>query len=139
VAAYGERSRKGVELAVEEVNGDGGINGQPLEVIYEDAKSSPKDGVSAIKELISADDVGIVVGDVLSSTTLAMAPIAERDEVILLAPGASIPSLRDAGDYIFRNWASDDYDGKAMASYAQKMEHIESIANVASLAETSCL
>jgi branched-chain amino acid transport system substrate-binding protein len=131
VAAYGERSRKGIMLAIDEVNSKGGINGKPLQVILEDAKSSPKDAVAAVQKLIMVDRVSIVVGDVLSSTTLAVAPIAERNKVVLFAPGASNPKLRDAGDYVFRNWASDDYDGSAIAAYAYKRANVKSIAILA--------
>lgn len=131
VAAYGERSRKGIMLALDEINSSDGVNGRPVDLILEDAKSSPKDGVGAIQKLIQVNHVPVIVGDVLSSTTLAMAPIAERNKVVLFAPGASNPSLSKAGDYVFRNWASDDFDGKAMAAYMRKRSGISTIAVLA--------
>lgn len=127
VAAYGERSRKGMFLALEEVNEEGGVNGVPVRIVLEDTMSSPKDGVSAIRKLIDVNGVKVVVGDILSSTTLAMAPIAERNHVVLLAPGASHPALREAGDYIFRNWASDKLDGQAIAAYAFRREGVRAV------------
>jgi branched-chain amino acid transport system substrate-binding protein len=117
VGPYGQRSLRGLSVAEQEINAAGGINGKPVSLIVEDAKSSPRDSVSALQKLTSLHRVRIVVGDVLSGTTLAMAPIAESGHVLLFAPGASNPSLRNAGDYIFRNWVSDDYDGKVMAHY----------------------
>jgi branched-chain amino acid transport system substrate-binding protein len=121
VGPYGQRSLKGLQLAADEINSAGGIDGKPIELVIEDARSSPRDAVSAFTKLVNLDGVQIVIGDVLSGTTLAVVPIAERNHVVLFAPGASNPALRNAGDYIFRNWVSDDFDGRVMAEYlAQK-------------------
>lgn len=117
VGAYGQRSLHGLLVAQKQINDSGGINGRKLELEIEDARSSPKDAVSAFQKLVDVDKLNIVVGDVLSSTTLAMAPLAQRKKVLLFAPGASNPALRNAGKYFFRNWVSDDFDGKAMAHY----------------------
>lgn len=117
-ADYGKRSLNGIEWAAEKINSQGGINGTPIELIVEDTKSSPRDAVSAINKLIIVDKVQIIIGDIISGTTLAMAPIAEKNSVTLLAPGASNPKMTNAGDFIFRNWTSDDFDGKAIANYA---------------------
>ena len=130
VAAYGQRSMKGVNVALYEINSSGGINGKKIRLIVEDAKSSAKDGVAAINKLIFQDKVKFIIGDVLSSTTLAMAPIAERNKILLLAPGASNPALTDAGDYIFRNWLSDNFDGKALAAYSFKKKGIRTVATL---------
>jgi branched-chain amino acid transport system substrate-binding protein len=117
VGPYGQRSLNGIRLATDEVNSSGGIAGKPLSLVIEDSRSSPRDAVSAFTKLVDLDHVRIVVGDVLSGTTLAVAPLAEKNRVVLFAPGASNPALRGAGEYIFRNWVSDDFDGKVMAQY----------------------
>ncbi len=59
----------------------------------------------------------MIIGDLTSGVTLSIAPIAETNKVVLLAPGASNPKVREAGDFIFRNWASDNFDGKIVADY----------------------
>jgi branched-chain amino acid transport system substrate-binding protein len=104
-------------VAEKEINDSGGINGRTIQLVVEDAKSSPKDAVSSFQKLAEVNGLRIIIGDVLSGTTLAIAPLAEKKKILLLAPGASNPSLRNAGEYIFRNWVSDDFDGKAMADY----------------------
>ena len=103
--------------ATKKINAEGGISGKKIELAIEDSASSPKHAVTAINKLINVDRVKIVLGDIISGTTIAVAPIAESKGVLLFAPGASHPSLRYAGDYIFRNWTSDDFDGKVMAQY----------------------
>lgn len=119
-ADYGRRSLNGIKWANEKINSQGGIDGKKIQLIVEDTKSSPRDAVSSINKLINVDKVRLIIGDIISGTTLAMAPIAEANAVVLLAPGASNPKLRESGDFIFRNWTSDDFDGKAIANYAYK-------------------
>lgn len=116
-ANYGKRSLSGVNWATDKINEKGGINGKRIELFVEDDRLSPKDAVTVFNKLTQAEGIKIVVGDIISGTTLAVAPIAEKNHILLFAPGASNPKLRDAGDYIFRNWTSDDFDGKAMAGY----------------------
>lgn len=117
VAEYGQRSRKGFELAVYVINKRGGIDGKKVVGIIEDAKSMPKDAIAAYQKLVNLDNVKIIVGDVLSSTTMAIVPLLDKNKTILFAPGASNPKLRGASPYFFRNWVSDDFDGFAMANY----------------------
>jgi branched-chain amino acid transport system substrate-binding protein len=120
-ANYGKRSLNGALWAIEQINSSGGISGKEMELVVEDSASSPKNAVSAINKLIDVDNVDIIVGDIISGTTIAAAPVANRREVLLFAPGASHPSLKTAGPFFFRNWTSDDFDGKAMAQYLLKI------------------
>jgi len=53
----------------------------------------------------------------MSSVFLAIAPIAESNKITMISPGASNPEVKNAGNYIFRNYPSDDYDGEVMAKY----------------------
>lgn len=119
-ANYGNRSLHGILWALEKINRNGGINNKKIKLIVEDTKSNPKDAVNAFNKLMTIDKVAIVIGDIISGTTLSVAPVAEKNKILLFAPGASNPALRNAGDYIFRNWTSDDFDGKAMAQYLIK-------------------
>jgi len=112
---YGKKSIEGIQFAVDALNANGGINGKKIEVIYEDAKSNPKDAISALNKLITIDKVKIILGDVYSSTTKVMIDNLPKD-VLLFAPGASSPELTNAKVNFIRNWTSDDFDGSAMAN-----------------------
>lgn len=114
VAEPGTNALQGIEISVAKFNAE---QKHQIQLIVEDSKSNPKDGVSAINKLITVDKVKIVIGDIMSSVVLATAPIAERNKVVLISPGASSPDVRNAGDYIFRIYSSDDYDGQVMAEY----------------------
>ncbi|TKJ41163.1 hypothetical protein CEE37_05715 [candidate division LCP-89 bacterium B3_LCP] len=92
----------GLAISLEEVNEAGGVKGKDIELIYEDSQSDPAKAVSALNKLISTENVSVVIGDIASSSVLAMAPIAEKSKVVLLSPGASNPDISEAGDYIFR-------------------------------------
>ena len=116
-AKYGESAKKGMYLALEEINSTGGINGRKLAIIYEDSKGDPKEGVTAIQKLIAVHKVPALIGAMASSVTLAIAPIAEKNKVVLLSPASSAPQITRAGNYIFRNCYSDVFEGTKMANY----------------------
>lgn len=116
-AVWGNNTKEGIDLAVVEVNKKGGINGKQLKIIYEDTQGSPQNGVAAIQKLITVNKVPAVIDDSMSSVTLAMAPIAENNKVVLLSTGATAPKISEAGKYIFRIWNSDDLEGKVAAKF----------------------
>jgi branched-chain amino acid transport system substrate-binding protein len=103
-AVWGQNAKTGIELAKEEINKKGGINGRKIEVIYEDSQCDPKTGASAAQKLITVDKVQVIIGDACSSVTLAIAPIANQNKVVLITPGSSADSISQAGEYIFRNY-----------------------------------
>jgi branched-chain amino acid transport system substrate-binding protein len=102
VAAYGEMEKEGADLAVAEINARGGINGHQLVIVREDDKGDPAQSVTAINKLIGVDKVSAVIGMLSSGGTLAAAPVAERNSVVLLSPGAESAKISKAGDYVFR-------------------------------------
>lgn len=117
-SAWGDQGKKGIESAVREINETGGIDGQPIEVVYEDSQANPRLAVSAISKLISVDKVPAVVGDIVSATTLTMAPVAEENKAVLIAPSASAPAITDAGQFIYRVWPSDLLEGSELAKWS---------------------
>jgi len=121
-AVWGENAKMGLEIALEEVNQGGGVKGKTIKFIIEDSQSDPSKAVSALQKLISTDKVSVIIGDIASSSVLAMAPIAEKAKVVLMSPGASNPDISKAGEYIFRNWQSDALEGEVDAKFAY--EHL---------------
>ena len=115
-APYGQWSKKGLDLAVEDLEAKG-IN---VKLIVEDGQSDPKMAVSAFTKLATVDKVPAIVTTTISSSVMACAPIAERNQVILFAPGASSPEITNAGDYVFRNRISGIFEVEKAAELAQK-------------------
>ncbi|MHA1757143.1 MAG: ABC transporter substrate-binding protein, partial [Promethearchaeota archaeon] len=127
-ALYGQSIKKGIDIAVAEINKTGGIKGRKILVIYEDSKALPAEGVTAFKKLINIHNVPAVIGDAVSSVTLAIAPIAEKDKIVVLSPLSSAPAITHAGDFIFRNVPSDLFGGKVAAYFAVKHQCWTSLA-----------
>jgi len=107
VANYGEMEKNVVDMATNEINNKGGINGKKLEVIYEDGKCNGKDAVTVVQKLINIDQVKIVLGGFCSTETLSIAPIAEDNKVIIFSSASSNPQISDSGDYVFRSVPKD--------------------------------
>ena len=126
LASPGQSVINGIKLCIDEFNHQN--TDKKIELIFEDSKSDPKVGVSAINKLINADRVKVVIGDLGSPIFLAMAPIAEKNKVVMISPGASNPLVREAGDYIFRIYTSDEFDGKVMADYLLNKKRINKVA-----------
>jgi branched-chain amino acid transport system substrate-binding protein len=120
VAPYGHQVTRGIDLALEQANAEGGFNGAPIQVIYRDDATNPEKGREAILDLINNEDVEMVIGAISSPVTLEIAPICEKARVILLSPTSSAPSISEAGEYIFRNYPSDILEGTAMADFAKE-------------------
>lgn len=105
VATYGQSVKTAVEYAASQA----GL--EQVEIIFEDSKCEGKDAANAINKLINIDQVSVVIGELCSGATLAAAPIAEQNQVVLISPASTSPDLTDAGDYIFRTIPSDALQG----------------------------
>src|SRR3990172_2075946 len=88
------------------------LNGRKLEVRYEDGICNGQNAVREINKLVTSDKVQVVLGGLCSGETLAMAPTANQNKVVLFSSGSSSPAIKDAGDYVFRNWPSDEVAAK---------------------------
>ncbi|HYH84138.1 MAG TPA: ABC transporter substrate-binding protein [Pyrinomonadaceae bacterium] len=115
---YGQIAKNGMSVALEEINAAGGIKGKQLELIYEDDQLNPQLGKSALNKLVNVDKVQAILGPFTSGVTLAVAPDAVREKVVILSPTATNYKLKDAGDFFFRVCPSDNYQGALLARTA---------------------
>lgn len=120
LASAGADISGAARMAVDEINASGGINGKTVELIVEDGRCNSADATNAVQKLVNVDKVDVILGDVCSSGTLAIAPIAEKAKIVHLSPTSSSPDVTGAGDYTFRNYPSDGLKGKALGAYLQK-------------------
>ena len=104
---YGTVSVQAKQMAVDEINSAGGINGRMLELIVEDSKCSAQDAITAYNKLTDVDGVKIILGTSCSGAMLGAAPLAEADGVVLFSGLATNPDIAHAGDYIFRTSMND--------------------------------
>lgn len=110
--------KRAAELAVEEINGAGGIQGRPIELLERDDYADPDSAVFVATDLYEAG-VSAVIGHLFSSTTLAAAPVYNggADPVAAISPSSSSPDVSTAGDYTFRICPSDLAHGAALARW----------------------
>ena len=108
---YGNPIIQAKQLAVEEINAAGGINGRMLELIPEDSKCAAQDAITAYNKLTDVDGVKIILGTTCSGAMLGAAPLAESEGVIMLSASATSPDIATAGDYIFRTAINDSQLG----------------------------
>ena len=118
VAVYGVECKNGIDLAVEEINAAGGVNGQPLEFICEDDEGDSAKSVNAYKKLITKDGIRIIIGSLTSGCTLAVTKQAQAQKVVQVAPAATAVNITEAGDYIFRVCYTDPFQGKVGGKFA---------------------
>lgn len=117
-AQWGKNTQDGINMALDKINKSGGVLGREVMVVYEDTRALPKEGVTAYRKLLSFDKVEAIIDDSVSGITLAMAPLAEADKVVILATGATSPKITNAGKFIYRIWNSDSYEGEMSANFA---------------------
>ncbi len=85
-AVVGDKMRKGLQLAVDELNADGGVDGRPLEVVFYDPAGDTNKAVDQTRRLIGRDDVDVVVGGgSQSGIALAMQPLLQRADKLFMA------------------------------------------------------
>jgi branched-chain amino acid transport system substrate-binding protein len=122
-ARYGSFSLRGAQMAAKEINDAGGIGGRKIAVIAGDSQGTPVEGVSATRRLIDLDKADFIIGDVSSSVTLAMQPVAEDAGVLLLNAASSNPKITygaGAGGFkwTFRNYPTDENRALVVIQYA---------------------
>ncbi|MCE2503869.1 MAG: ABC transporter substrate-binding protein [Chlorobi bacterium] len=125
IATFGQQTDKGIKLAVEEINANGGVLGKQIQLITEDTRSTTQDAGLAAEKLISNDGVTVLLGEVASSLSLVAAPIAEREQVPMLTPSSTNPEVTvdkngNVRKYVFRVCFIDPFQGKVMAKFAKE-------------------
>ena len=119
-AEHGTPSRRGVEMAVAEVNKAGGINGRPVELIVEDEKDSPAAAVNAVQKLINVDKVVAIVGPMTSGDMMAAGKIANDAKVVAISPTATTPKLSGYGASLCRGCSRIDKQAQVLTDYVVK-------------------
>ena len=122
-AEVGDNSRKGIELATEEINGSGGILGKKLALKFEDTKEmgGPGSVISAFQNLVLDPKIRYIIGPTWTVGGLPLAPIlAKKPEVIAISPSLGVATYNEASDTVFNTWPHDDASTEALAKYAFK-------------------
>jgi branched-chain amino acid transport system substrate-binding protein len=123
-ATFGDSTDKGIRLAVEELNAKGGVKGKQLDVKTYDSQGKPEEAAVAATRLITQDKITVLLGEVASSRSMAMAPIADANKVPMITPSSTNPKVTKDGDktrpYVFRVCFIDPFQGTVMAKFARE-------------------
>ena len=125
LSAYGEGFQKAMMLALDEVNAAGGINGKPMQILFEDNQSTAKDSVSAIQKLITVHHIPVIFGPAASSNFLAVCPIAEKNKTVLIGAESAASEITNCGRYVFRVFPSDALQGVGAAELTHSLGYPE--------------
>lgn len=106
------------ELAVEDINGDGGIDGRPLELVVVDDANDTNQAVTVAQRLIQRDGVVAISGIISSTSQEAIQPLAERSQVVVMGMIATATGLTDGMKFGFRATGSNDSIGPQIAELA---------------------
>jgi branched-chain amino acid transport system substrate-binding protein len=120
VSQFGIGCHQGFVLAFEQINAQGGILGQTIELVTEDDQSKPGQSATAVRKLITQDKVIAILGDATSSATLESAPIAQTNKIPMITPTATNPRITEVGDFIFRVCFLDEFQGRVLARFARE-------------------
>ena len=102
-AQYGQSIRNGFQLAADEINAAGGINGNKIQLIIEDEQGKKEEAINAFKKLIFQDKVLMTFGPTLSNSAQAADPIAQAAKTVAFGTSNTADGITSIGDFVFRN------------------------------------
>ena len=127
LAIYGVTTTNGAELAVKEINENGGILGKKIEYIMLDTKGDSTEAVMAYNKLVDEKVAGII-GEITSKPTLAVAEVAVQDNMPLITPTGTQVDITEAGPNVFRVCFTNPYQGKVLAITSKERLGADTIA-----------
>lgn len=119
-AKSGEALTRGLTMAIDEVNANGGVLGRPLELVRRDDESNPSKGMLAARELVQREKVTVLFGGLDTPVSLAIVPLANQLKVPFMgiwAAGTKITENGAADNYVFRVSAVDELVDEALVNY----------------------
>ena len=123
VAAYGQAEKNGADLAIEEINKAGGVDGKKIEAVSKDNKSDNTEAATVTTNLATESKVNAIVGPATSGAVAASTPNTTSAAVPLVTPSGTQDSLtvsdkNKVNKYIFRSTFQDSFQGQVLAQYA---------------------
>jgi branched-chain amino acid transport system substrate-binding protein len=120
-AEYGQNWKKAMDLGLGWINAAGGVNGRPIELIYSDSKSDPKESAAVAQKYAADSRIVATMGDFTSTACMAAQPIYDRAGLVQLSPTASHPKFAPGSVWSFGIIGTQAGEGPFMARYAVQM------------------
>jgi branched-chain amino acid transport system substrate-binding protein len=121
-AASGEAIKRGLQIAIDEINAKGGVlGGRKLELVIRDDEGNPQKGVTIARELVEREKVAAVFGGLHTTVALAQVPVWQELKTPYMgawAAGTNVTRNGQTPNYVFRVSANDDYVDRFLSRYA---------------------
>jgi branched-chain amino acid transport system substrate-binding protein len=121
VAQYGLAWKKGFDLALDEINGSGGIGGRPLKYVFSDTQNDPKQTVAVARKYVEDPAILVATGDFSSTSSMAASAIYQRGGLVQFGFNNSNPAFPAGGDYCWSNSPNTLSEAPAQAAYARDL------------------
>ena len=118
-ANFGTEALRGINLATETVNAEGGIRDRQLKLIVRDNAADPAKTSREVSELVTREGVIAVVGPITSTCAAAAAAVAQEASTPLILPTATTPYVTEIGHYICRICFTDPFQSKVLAEFSR--------------------
>lgn len=117
-AQYGEYFRQGFDLALEEINAAGGVQGREVELVFEDTQADPAQAPQVAQKFIDDESILAVIGDFGTPATSAASQLYQDAGLVQFAFSASGGAVTEPGDFIFATWVSQEFEAPRLAEFA---------------------
>ena len=127
-ATDGISSRNGAQLAVDQINKNGGVNSKQISLVALDDQATAPQAMSVVQKLIQQEKVTAIVSGSYSTPTKTVAPVVQTQKIPMVVAYAVNPDITKGGKYVFRTIYSGPTQGNAMANYAVQEKGLKKIA-----------
>jgi len=127
-AQYGVSIRNGFQMAADEINAAGGVNGNKIELVVEDEQGKKDEAINAFKKLIFQDKALMLFGPTLSNSAAAADPIAQASKIVVFGTSNTADGITTIGDHVFRNSVTEGDVLPVTIKVAAKVARIKKVA-----------
>ena len=120
-AEYGKNWQEGFEIALDEINAEGGIDGREVEIDFQDSQGEAAQATTIAQRFVSDDSVLAVIGDFSSATSMVASPLYQRGGLLQLGITNSHPDFTESGDFIFSPSVTQEVEGRVIADGASEL------------------
>jgi branched-chain amino acid transport system substrate-binding protein len=132
VAMYGLNTMKGLNMAVAEINGSGGLLGRQVEILSEDNAGDKAQALNITKKYVTQDKVAAIIGDPTTGITKVAGQVANENKTVIMSAGSTGTQVVEIGPYVFRDTLLDTVAAPATAKYMVQEKGWKNVALITS-------